>query len=373
MSSSNPRMHEDVMKQRKRIEELPATQSASVRSLPIHTWPHADRVAWECACIPSHRLKRGGRAGHLKPITQRDLARRYGYYLDYLDRHNRLDLQGAAGSQVTPAHVDAYVAELKPRVSSVTLYGSIYKLRRAAQLLAPSLDFTWLCEIEKDLALVMEPRSKADRFVLTEVLVDAGLSFIRAPKHAPRWSDLKRAVGVRNGLMIAVLAFCPIRLKNFAALQIGTTFKQIKNSWWIVLSAADTKENRPDERRIDASMAPAIERYLEVHRPVLMNGTSPHAGLWVSSNTGAPLRYSGVEKTISATTKSTIGVDVSPHMFRTAGASTAATYGGSNPHLGSALLDHTDRRTTQGHYNFATTLSAGQAFAEVLEPYRRTE
>jgi hypothetical protein len=44
---------------------------------------------------------------------------------------------------------------------------------------------------------------------------------------------------------------------------------------------------------------------------------------------------------IKATTLSTVGVEVSPHLFRTAGASTAATHGGENPHLATALLHHT--------------------------------
>jgi hypothetical protein len=67
-------------------------------------------------------------------------------------------------------------------VRSVTTYNCInciYHLRRAAELLAPTIDFSWLAEVEKDLALVMEPRSKFDRLVLTERLVGAGLTLAR--------------------------------------------------------------------------------------------------------------------------------------------------------------------------------------------------
>ena len=53
---------------------------------------------------------------------------------------------------MTPDRVDRFLAELQARVGSVTVYGSIYKLRRMAELLAPGRDFTWLTEIEKDLA-----------------------------------------------------------------------------------------------------------------------------------------------------------------------------------------------------------------------------
>ena len=39
------------------------------------------------------------------------------------------------------------------------------------------------------------------------------------------------ARGIRNGLMVSLLALCPIRLKNFASLEPGHTFKQAKGSW----------------------------------------------------------------------------------------------------------------------------------------------
>lgn len=52
-----------------------------VRSLPLAQWPAADLLEWECACAPGLRLKRGGRASHLKPVTRDDLTRGYGYFL----------------------------------------------------------------------------------------------------------------------------------------------------------------------------------------------------------------------------------------------------------------------------------------------------
>ena len=123
-----------------------------------------------------------------------------------------------AAANVTVDNVDVYIAELKDRVSSVTVYGSISKLRRAAQFIAPGRDFTWLADIEKDLALVMRPRSKFDRMVMTEVLVEAGLTLIHEAEITPNLTELARACQVRNGLMVALLALCPIRRKNFAAI-----------------------------------------------------------------------------------------------------------------------------------------------------------
>lgn len=343
-----------------------------VRSLPSEFWPESDRKGWASANRPSQRLKRGGGGSHMKAITLADLARRYGYFLDFVNRRGLLDPTKTAGGHVTPENVDAYLKELIARVGSVTVQGSIYKLRRACELIDPACDLSWLADIEKDLALVMRPRSKADRWVLTEVLVEAGLTLIAEAENSSTMSKLGQARQVRNGLMIAMLALHPIRLKNLAALEIGRDFVEIKGSWWIVLPASETKERRPDERRIDDLLKPALERYLTKYRPVLAERADMStAALWLSSNDGRPMSYSAVERVVTETTRQTVGAGVSPHLFRDSGASTAAIYGGANPHLASALLHHKDARVTEAHYNRASSLSAGESLRKIVQGYKK--
>src|SRR4029077_709206 len=66
------------------------------------------------------------------------------------------------------------------------------------------------------------------------------------------------------------------------------------------------------------------------------------------------------------TTRSAVGVDVSPHMFRTSAASSAAIYGDDNLRLSSALLHHRDERVTEKNYSFASSLSAAQSLRDVV-------
>src|SRR4051794_41135509 len=133
-------------------------KQAQPRSLPLSQWPSADRAAWEKACQRGERLRRGGRASHMRPVTQEDLAKRYGLFLDFVQRTQRLEASAAAGAYVIPEYVHAYVGELQQRVSSVTAYGSIYKLRRATEIVSPGHDVSWLTELEKDLDLVKQPQ-----------------------------------------------------------------------------------------------------------------------------------------------------------------------------------------------------------------------
>jgi len=338
------------------------------RSLPVHEWPDADRRAWEDACRPGSRLKPGGAASYLTAVSRDDFARRYGAFLGFLQRTARLERGAPTAAQVTLPNVEGYIADLTVRVRSVTVYNCIYKLRRAAELLAPTIDFSWLAEIEKDLALVMQPRSKFSRLVFTGRLVEAGLTLVAEAQEFAA-NDLARARGVRNGLMIALLALCPIRLKNFAALEIGQTFKEVHGHWWIALPGFATKSRRPDERRVPKWLNRSIDAYVNQSRPVLLRSRSTTDALWISSTTGKPMTKKNLGTLVSKITLATLGVDVSPHLFRTAAASTAAAYGGNTPHLASAILNHTDPRVTEEHYNRATSIAATRIYAEIMNGF----
>jgi integrase len=249
-------------------------RSGKPRSLPIAEWPASDRLGWAQACRPAQRLKRGGTASHLAPISQADIANRYGLYLDFLQRNERLD---------------------------------------------------------------------------------------------------PGAIGVRNGLLIALLALHPIRVKNFAALAIADTFINIEGRWWLHIPSDDTKSRRVDERQVPEFITAVVNSYIKTHRPVLCRANAEQLALWVSSTTGRQLTTKNLGTLISKITCETVGVDVSPHLFRTAGASTAAVCGGNHPHLASALLNHRDPRVTDEHYNRAMSISAGEEYAIITQFYRQHE
>ena len=178
------------------------TMPSAPRSLKIEEWSPVDRLAWQEAIRPAVRLLRGGAAAHLAQVSQKDIANRYGLYLDFLQRHGLFDPTAGAAELVILDHVEQFVGELKMRVSSVTIWNSIYKLRRAAGFVAPDAGFGWLSEIEKDLALVAEPKDKTDRLVLADRLLEAGLTLIEEAESFAK-TPMRRARGVRNGLMIA--------------------------------------------------------------------------------------------------------------------------------------------------------------------------
>lgn len=338
---------------------------AERQTLRVDEWPEADRQAWQEACRPSVRLKKGGAASYLAPVSQDDIARRYCRYLGFLKRTGRLDLNAPAAGQVTSKNVEAYMADFEGKISSVTAWNCIYKLRRAAQLLSPATDFTWLIEIEKDLELLQEPRSKLNRFVHTEQIVKAGLTLILEAKNFTK-TPVKRARAIRNGLMLALLAANPMRRKNFASLEIGKTFRKIEGQWWICVTASATKtRQRPEERPVATWLNAYIELYLEEARPILLNLSQKCTNkLWVSS--GGPMSARDVGKRITEVTQETLGIAISPHLFRTAGATTAADGQSDMPYFASALLGHSNPRIADEHYKQNSSLNVQKDYAQLI-------
>jgi site-specific recombinase XerD len=338
------------------------------RSLPPNEWPAADRKAREKAYRPGIRLKPGGSASHFAEASLRDFTTRYGAYLGFLQRRGILDCKCKAAAQVTPSNVTAYIEELQERkVSSVTIWNCIYKLRRMSQLLDPNRDLRWLIEMESEAALVMTPRSKFDRLVLTTRLVESGLTLIAGAKQLK--SRFDRARTIRNGLMIVILALTQIRLKNFVALEIGSSFKEVNGSWWVNVPVGSTKNRRWIKKRIPNAFNHAIELYLKEARPLLMKTQGLDNSLWISSRTGRRFTYKNLGTLISKITFRTLGVDVSPHLFRTAAASTAAAKIPEFPHLASALLGHADPRIADEYYKRTTSLNAGNIYTDLVQEY----
>jgi integrase len=334
-----------------------------VKTCPVSDWPTADREALKRACVAGQRLKPGGAAARMKPSTRASLVRAYGYLLDFCRGNGLLDLDAEAGAHVTPEIIDAFVCELHNRVGSVTSASYIGKIRRVATILAPERNFAWLSEIEADLRYEARPRPKYHRIVSSDRLRALGLDLIGRGETNTYLTDLACARLVRDGLMIALLALCPIRLRNFAELRIGRQIRRIGETWWIILEAAETKSGRPDERPVPEILTAQIDHWLECWRPLFLE---PGDAFWPSTK-GGSLAYTYVGQIITETTLRELGVAVSPHLFRDCAVYTVAIAAGDRMGIASALLQHTDPRTTEKYYNKGASLDAVRRYQKILD------
>ena len=327
--------------------------------------PTADCRVWKQACVPAQRLRPGGAAARMKSSTRTSLVRAYGYLLEFCHRNGLLDQDAEAGAHVSPEIIDAFVNELHGRVGSVTRASYIGKIRRIATILAPGRDLVWLGEIEADLRYEARPRPKYHRIVSSERLLALGLELIRRGETSKHLTDLARARLVRDGLLIALLALCPIRLSNLSELRVGRQLRGIGDSWWIILEADETKTGRPDERPVPEILSGSIDRWLEHWRTVFLK---PDDASWPSTK-GGPLAYTYVGHIITETTRRELGVAVNPHLFRDCAVYTVATNAGDRMGIASGLLQHTDQRTVEKYYNKGASIGAVRRYQQILDQF----
>lgn len=331
-------------------------------TLPLVEWPKADREGWQAACQPAHRLKAGGLASSMASSSQRSHMRCYGYLMDFCKRTGRLMEDGQAASRIVPTVIEAFLEELKDRVGSVAQHIYISRIRRVTEILDPSRDFGWLRLIEFDLKHKIRRRPKADRIIDSRRPYTLGLDLMQRAEKSGHLTRLRRARLYREGLMIALLSVCPIRLANFASLQVGQHVRKINDQWWLLLPASETKSRRTDERPVPQTLTSYVERWLSHWRSQFLN---PGTAFWVSTK-GDRLAYTYVGTIISQVTLRELRVNVSPHLFRNSAVHTVATQRSDQMGVASSVLQHTDPRITALYDIKGRSILAGRLLQEIV-------
>ena len=78
------------------------------------------------------------------------------------------------------------------------------------------------------------------------------------------------------------------------------------------------------------------------------------------------MAYTYVGAIITETTRRELGIAVNPHLFRDCAVFTVAHNAGSEMGVASALLQHTDPRVTETHYNRGANVEAVRSFHQIL-------
>jgi integrase len=284
--------------------------------------------------------------------------------------------------RVTSERVRAYIDELQAELAPYSVLARVRALHDALRVMEPESSWKWLAQLHRSVEAQAYPtRDKLSRLKPPEELIKLGERLMDAAEAAPERSARRRAVRYRDGLLIGLLAYRPIRRKNLAMMRLGRHLIKVGGSWRLIFAAEETKTRVPYEAVLPAALGPRLEHYLSVHRPVLLRGESAdgnpdappvHADLdavWVSED-GIQLTYEAVAFQIVFRTRREFGRSLSPHLFRDCAATAIAV---DNPkHIGDAslILGHADHRTTEKHYNHARSLEASRRHAAMLRSLR---
>ncbi len=348
--------------------------------LKVELWPAREQRVWETA------LKKGGvfdestgDGAHWAPLTVEANRKSYGRWLGWLQRKAMLDPAKGPCQELTQDNVRAYVEDLSREVSTGMVAHRLADLYTVAQAMVPDGDWRWIRNGWYRARHASRPvRDKQARVVNSRDLFLHGLELMRRADNTETGSEFKRAIAYRDGFIIALLASRPLRRENLVSIEIGSQLVQRGKSYWLIYDAPETKNRNELDWPFPESLVPYLERYLSVHRPVLVARHAafgegrPTAGHHLLvSRFGSPLTAHGMYGQFIATTKKKFGHSVNPHGARDSVATTVAI---EDPqHVGStkSLLGHTTWQTSERYYNMAGSMEATMEHQKALLRRRR--
>ena len=335
--------------------------------LRVSEWPSADRAAWHNALSNSDPVSfERSTAASWKPATCHKNRRGYGRWLTFL-RNAGEDFSIAPDVRVTPESVATYLDELRRQdLAPYTLRNRIFELYAVMSALASSRDWSWLRTRAVQLdrrALAIADRSLPP--VLAADLVARSSKELR--RRIGRPVSHREALAYRNWLMILTLTVLPICLRNFAALSLKHLERR-NGTWWVDIDGSETKTGRPHAALIPTDVCRFLDHYLSHVRPHFAHDTGTDK-VWLSRS-GTPMAEHTIYITVTDLTKRAFGTPLNPHLFRRIFATSVSI---ANPEAiegARAALGHTTRRTTQDHYNRASSITAARAHATILQSLR---
>ena len=173
----------------------------------------------------------------------------YGFFLGFLRAQGVCLEAEHPAERVKRDRVQDYISSLLDLAAS----SRSERIRGLTVLLPrffPDFDWEWLLAARRRLD-ADERRErhtrKQGRVIASHKLLDAALEYLHAALNDTHRTSKARAVAVRDGLMVALLACRPMRISNFASLRIGYHLKAVDGGYHIEIPGGETKRGRPFE------------------------------------------------------------------------------------------------------------------------------
>ncbi len=345
------------------------------RMLPLREWPSKDQSTWRRIVGADDILDPMSRASRWTKVTKRNMVQAVGTWISWLQWKGNLDIEASALALVTKTRVRAYVAELRRQLAPRTVYNHVFRLHTMMELACPERDCNWLRTAHARMRNRLLPRRyESARTRPSGDLLRLGIRIMSDNDHGAPPKPIFQSVRYRDGLMIALFAARPLRLTNFASLHLGKSLVRSGDGWQLLFRGQETKSRRPHHLAIPPELTPFLERYLERHRPLLLDCVnrrgrkrieSPTGELWISMR-GTAMAPTSIADAVSRRTKRILGVRMSPHLYRHCAATSVAEEMPESMHVAASLLGHASLRHVERHYNLAPPASAIRRYHEVL-------
>jgi integrase/recombinase XerD len=232
--------------------------------LPFDQWPAADRHLWEAATNGTDPFSEAT-GTRLAVTSKKQYLFAWRRFLGFLSIEDQSALGLSASERLTKARIRSFSDHLAttniPRSVAIQM-DALYK---AARIMMPGLDLSWLKSMKTRLHSAAPLKRASGPLVTSVQVLQVGQRLL--DDHDPKTEDgltLAQAIRYRDGLLISLLAFLPLRRKNLAALEIDRHLIGEGNNRFVYIPAAETKTRTPIEFAIPELLLPYLDVYLAI-------------------------------------------------------------------------------------------------------------
>jgi integrase/recombinase XerD len=320
--------------------------------LPFEQWPYSHQRAWLEATRDGDILTGRGAAAHWKPKTRKSILKAVGNFLRFLRDKGQL-LNGQSIEQLlTESSLRDYIAVLRRRLAPQSVVTQLGHLSLAISVMTPDADRTLIkLAVARLTPTVVPARKKDSRLVSPVVLLEFGHKLMAAWQDRRDHDPRLNAMDYRDGLMIAFLALCPVRLDNLAQMRIDEHLRFEGERVRVAFTAHEMKGGRALEFDWPDELRPALALYLSRVHPILYDLPQIGAPLWPSLHRRKrQMGASGIYTRILQVTAKHLGCSINPHLFRDAAATFIAETIPERALLAAGVLQHRNLQITRKHY-----------------------
>lgn len=197
--------------------------------------------------------------------------------------------------------------------------------------------------------------------------------FLRVPAElvkqaAKAKSPLRAATEYETALAIALLTLCPVRASNLMSIEMERHIVRHgrgRNARTLLCFPASEVKNHQDLTfELPTALVAMIDRFSEVHRPVLSDRASPH--LFVGRVRDGQLDYSALSRRITNALRRHAGIDLTPHGFRHVSCLIYGTHYRNDFEAMRLLLGHKSTNSVLKFYAMLEMDAVHKAYSEVL-------
>ena len=335
-------------------------------SLSFELWPEKDRTLWQRACRTGVFLEPDGPASHWAEATRKQVTKGYAKWLGYLASTDRLEGATLPAARTSKDRLTRFVAWMEAqKLSSVTIASRVTDLAEAIRVMEPDADRTHLASLVSTLRKREAPSRAKHAWILhPDHLLKEAIAHLEEIPALKCLNEKIRAGHYRDALVIAFLSARPIRLKNLAAITLGSHLMQQDETWFCRFDATETKEKCPLSFSLPQNVAGYLEIYIERYRPLLLKG-SEYSDLWISIR-GTPMSQQAIYWNTSRLSETLFGHRINPHLFRDCTASALATDAPDHVLAAARILGHASLDTTLKHYEQSDMIAAVERLHDVL-------